>query len=30
MAEIDPEMWEDLIEVLREIAARLEIIGDGM
>jgi len=30
MAEIDAEMWQDLIEVLKEISIRLEIIGDRM
>ena len=30
MAEIDAEMWQDLIEVLKEISWRLEIIGDQM
>ena len=29
-AEIDAEMWQDLIEVLKDISRLLEIIGDGM
>ena len=30
MADIDAEMWQDLIEGLKEISIRLEIIGDRM
>jgi len=30
MAEIDAEMWQDLIEVLKDISRLLEIIGDRM
>ena len=30
MSDIDAKMWDDLLYVLSEIAARLEIIGDRM